>query len=195
MLSDVIRHVTRGHRVHLVVLAELRFASRTMHVHNEGGILLSRGFDGEIEDTHWRGLEGAARVSNLGASRIGSARSVTVTLDATDAEIRETFADQTREVKGRRFVFWGQFFSVDLEPLDPRFHIYTGIGDRLTLRKSGPSTRTMTLMLEDYVVRRRRSGHAHVTHADQQARDPGNTGFLYVPRMADHTLNLFDVRD
>jgi hypothetical protein len=79
--------------------------------------------------------------------------------------------------------------------VDAKFHIYTGIGDRLRMSKSGPQSRSLSLMLEDMVARRRRSANQMVTHADQQLRDPGSTGFIYVPKMVDKTLNLFDAKN
>lgn len=195
MFSQTIRAYTRGHRVEIAVLAELGFATKTMHVHNGGGILASQGFDGALEAIQWLGLQGLATVSNLGASKLGASRQVTATLNVEDEFIKSTFADQGREVKGRRFRFWGQFYDHDMTPLDPRFHIYSGIGDRLRMSKDGPSSRVIELMLEDMLVRRRRSANSMVTHSDQQSRDPGNTGMIFVQRMTDMTLNLFDARN
>lgn len=195
MFSETIRTVARGHRVHVALLCELQFTSGTKYLHNEGMILRSRGFDGELETMQWKGLQGLATVSNLGASKVGASRQVTCTLNAEDAQIKSIFAEQNTHVKGRKFRFWGQFYNSDLNPLDPRFHIYTGIGDRLRMNKSGPRSRLIELMLEDRFVRRRRSANAMVTHSDQQTRDPGSTGFMYVSQMVDKTLNLFDAKD
>ncbi|TWG90313.1 hypothetical protein L598_000700000690 [Mesorhizobium sp. J18] len=196
MFSQTIREAARGNRVHCVVLAELQFLSGTMFVHNEGGLLRSRGFDGEIEAIEWKGLQGLAAVSNFGASKIGASRQMTCTLNMEDALIKEYFFEQEqREVRGRRFRFWGQFYDKDLQPLDRRFHIYTGLGDRLRMTKTGPSQRQIVLLLEDWFVRRRRSANSMVTNSDQQQRDPGSTGFIYVQKMVDQTLNLFDARN
>lgn len=193
MFSQTIKIAARGHRVHCVVLAEMQFVSSTMYVHNEGGILNSRGFDGEMESIKWLGMQGLATVSNLGASKVGASRQVTCALNAENSQIKEWFfEEEQREVKGRRFRFWGQFYDADLQPLDSRFHIYTGIGDKLQMNRSGPSTRQITLLLEDFFVRRRRSANAMVTNSDQQQRDPGSTGFIFVQKMIDQTLNLFD---
>lgn len=196
MLSETMKLVARGHRVHCVVLAELQYLSGTMYIHNEGGVLRSRGFDGEIEAIDWKGLQGLATVSGLGASKIGASRQVTATLNMEDAQIREWFFEAgQREISGRRFRFWRQFYDGDLNPLDPREHLYTGIGDTLRMSKSGPRSRQIVLKLEDRLVRRRRSANMMLTHSDQQQRDPGNTGFIYVQKMVDQTLNLFDARN
>lgn len=196
MFSDTIKVAARGHRIHCVVLGEMQFSSGTMYAHNERGVLRSRGFDGNIESIGWNGMQGLAKVSNLGASKIGQSRQVTATLNMEDKTIKEWFfEEEQRQVNGRRFRFWGQFYDDDLAPLDPRFHIYTGIGDKLRMSKSGPSSRTITLMIEDRFVRRRRSANSMITHSDQQKRDPGNTGFIYVQKMVDQTLNLFDARN
>ena len=192
MFSETIRLVTRGHRVSCAALGEFNFLGSTMYLHNNAGVLTSKGDNGTIEAIEWKGLQGLARVSGLGASKIGNARQVTCALDITDAEIREKFADQQREVRGRTFRFWCQFYDEDRQPLDPRFHIYTGTGDRLRMKKIGPSSRSIELLLEDFFVRRRRSANSMVTHSDQQLRDPGATGFIYVNQMVDKTLNLFD---
>lgn len=196
MLSQTMKVAARGHRVHCVVLCELQFASGTVYYHNEGGVLMSRGFDGEMESIRWLGLQGLASVSNLGASKVGESRSVTCKLNAESAQIKEWFfQSEQREVKGRRFRFWRQFYDADLQPLDPRGHVYTGFGDKLRMAKSGPTTRTITLLLEDYFARRRRSANSMVTQSDQQLRDPGSTGFIFVPQMIDKTLNLFDANN
>ncbi|WP_454287078.1 hypothetical protein [Rhizobium arsenicireducens] len=196
MLSETMKRVARGHRVHCVVLAELQYLSGTMYIHNEGGVLRSRGFDGEIEAIEWKGLQGLATVSGLGASKIGASRQVTATLNMEDAQIKEWFFEAgQREISGRRFRFWRQFYDGDLNPLDPREHLYTGIGDTLRMSKSGPRSRQIVLKLEDRLVRRRRSANMMLTHSDQQQRDPGNTGFIYVQKMVDQTLNLFDARN
>lgn len=196
MLSETMKLVARGHRVHCVVLAELQYLSGTMYIHNEGGVLRSRGFDGEIEAIDWKGLQGLATVSGLGASKIGASRQVTATLNMEDAQIKEWFFEAgQREISGRRFRFWRQFYDGDLNPLDPREHLYTGIGDTLRMSKSGPRSRQIVLKLEDRLVRRRRSANMMLTHSDQQQRDPGNTGFIYVQKMVDQTLNLFDARN
>lgn len=196
MFSETIKVAARGHRIHCVVLGELQFSAGTMYVHNERGVIRSRGFDGAIEGIAWNGMQGLAQVSNLGASKIGQSRQVTATLNMEDKTIKEWFFEgEQRQVNGRRFRFWGQFYDADLAPLDPRFHIYTGIGDKLRMSKSGPSSRTITLMIEDRFVRRRRSANSMITHSDQQKRDPGNTGFIYVQKMVDQTLNLFDARN
>lgn len=192
MFDETIRLRLRGHKVALVVLAEMRFATETLYLHNEGGILRSKDENGAIEDIAWMGLQGMARVSGLGASVLGNSRQVTNTLDVTDAEIRSKFADQQRAVRGRKFLYWMQFYDEDRQPLDARFHLYTGIGDRLRMQKQGPSSRSLQLLLEDFFVRRRRSANSMVTHSDQQLRDPGSTGFMYVNQMVDKTLNLFD---
>lgn len=193
MFSQTVKEYTRGHRVHLLVLGEFQFDSGTMYLHNEGGIARSRAQNGTIENIDWKGLQGLARVSGLGASKVGASRSVTCSLSAEDADIKSMFTDpQQREIKGRKFRFWGQFYDEDMQPLDPRFHLYTGTGDRLRMTKQGPRTRTVELILEDMLVRRRRSANAMVTHSDQQLRDPGSTGFMYVAQMVDQTLNLFD---
>ena len=192
MFSETIRLATRGHRVDLAVLVEMQFLSRTLYVHNGGGILLSKNQAGAVETIQWGGLQGLATVSGLGASKIGASRQVTATLNAEDEFIKATFQDQSREIRGRKFRFWGQFYDPDLSPLDPRFHIYTGTGDRLRMSKQGPSSRRIDLMLEDMLVRRKRTAHSMVTHSDQQARDPGNIGFIFVQKMMDQTLNLFD---
>jgi hypothetical protein len=193
MFSQTIKVAARGNRVHCVVLAELQFVSGTMYVHNEGGVLVSRGTNGQKEAIQWRGMQGLASVSNLGASKIGASRQVTCSLNAESAQIKEWFfEEEQRQIKGRRFRFWGQFYDRNFEPLDPRFHIYTGIGDKLRLAKSGASSRQISLLLEDWFSRRRRSANSMVTNSDQQQRDPGSTGFMYVQRMVDQTLNLFD---
>ncbi|MER9199667.1 hypothetical protein NKH74_10660 [Mesorhizobium sp. M0933] len=162
-------------------------------MHNEGGIAISRGFDGAKESIHWKGLQGLAKVSNLGASKIGASRQVTCTLNVENAELKTLFAEHQRDVRGRFFRFWGQFYDRDLQPIDPRFHIYTGIGDRLSMNKTGPSSRTLTLMLEDIFVRRRRSANSMITNTDQQQRDPNSTGFMYVSQMIDKNLNIYDM--
>lgn len=193
MFSQTVKEAARGNRVHCVVLAELQFTSGTQYVHNEGGILRSRDIAGAIEAIDWKGMQGLATVSNLGASKIGSSRQVTCTLNMQSAQIKEYFFEaEQRAVKGRRFRFWGQFYDNDLVPLDARFHIYTGIGDKLLMNKSGPRSRQITLKLEDRFSRRRRSANSMVTNSDQQQRDPGSTGFIYVQKMVDKTLNLFD---
>lgn len=195
MFSETVRRYARGHAVGFLVLAELQFESGTMYLHNEAGIASSRGLDGEIEAIAWKGLQGLAAISGLGASSIGTSRQVTCSLDAEDSIIKQAFYfDDQRAIRGRACRFWGQFYDDDNVPLDPRFHIYTGIGDRLRMSKSGPSTRRVDLMLEDFLVRRRRSANRMVTHEDQQSRDPGSTGFIYVAQMVDKTLNLFDAR-
>lgn len=192
MFSQTIKEYTRGNRVNMLVLGEFQFASRTLYLHNEGGIAKSRGFDGQIEAILWKGLQGRARVSNLGASKIGASRQVSCSLDAENQALKTDFASGQRDIRGRFFRFWGQFYNSDLQPIDPRFHIYSGIGDRLSMSKSGPSSRTLTLSLEDWFVRRRRSANSTITHSDQQSRDPGNIGFIFVNQMIDKTLNLFD---
>lgn len=196
MFSQTIKEATRGHLVHLLVLGEFQFLSGTMYLHNEGGIAKSKDANGNLESIEWKGLQGLARVSGLGASKIGASRSVTCSISAEDATIKSMFTDvQQREVKGRRFRFWGQFYDADALPIDPRFHLYTGTGDRLRMTKQGPSARTIELVLEDMLVRRRRSANSMVTNSDQQHRDPGSTGFMYVNQMVDQTLNLFDARN
>lgn len=196
MFSETIREYTRGNWVYLEALAELQFVSQTMYLHNAGGQLSSNDPEtGLQDDIKWSGLQGLATISNLGASRIGQSRQVTITITLEDSWIKETFADQAAEVKGQKFRFWGQFYTRDLKPLDARFHIYTGTGDRLRMQKNGPSSRAVTLFMEDRLVRRRRSATEMVTHSDQQARDPGSTGFIYVNQMIDQTLNLFDARN
>jgi hypothetical protein len=192
MFSETIKLAARGHRPSCAVLGEFMFASGTMYLHNNAGILQSKDVNGAIEAIEWKGLQGLARVSGLGASKIGNARQVTCSLDITDVEIREKFADQQTDVRGRLFRFWCQFYDEDRQPLDARFHIYTGTGDRLRMKKIGPSSRSIELLLEDFFVRRRRSANSMVTHSDQQIRDPGSTGFIYVNQMVDQTLNLFD---
>ncbi|MER8827237.1 hypothetical protein NKH73_14205 [Mesorhizobium sp. M0938] len=192
MFSQTIKEYLRGNHVHLLVLGEFQFLSGTQYLHNQGGIAISRGFDGAKESIQWKGLQGLARVSNLGASKIGASRQVTCTLNADDPTLKTLFAEHQRDIRGRFFRFWGQFYNSDIQPLDPRFHLYTGIGDRLSMNKSGPSSRTLTLMLEDWFVRRRRSANSMITNSDQQKRDPGSTGFMYVNQMIDKSLNLFD---
>lgn len=196
MLSDRMKVLARGHRVHCVVLAEMQYLSGTMYLHNEGGVLRSRGFDGEIEDIAWKGLQGLATVSGLGASKIGASRQVTCTLNMDDVTIKSMFFEAgQREISGRRFRFWRQFFDEDFNPIDAREHVYTGIGDTLRMSKSGPRSRQIVLNLEDKLVRRRRSASQMLTHSDSQLRDPGNTGLIYVQKMVDQTLNLFDARN
>lgn len=196
MFSQTIREVTRGNRVHCVVLCELQFLSDTMYLHNEGGILTSIGFGMVADLTPWKGMQGLAQVSNLGASKVGSSRQVTCTLNMEDAAIKAYFfEEEQRQIKGRRVRFWGQFYDTDLQPLDPKFHIYTGIGDKLRMTKSGARSRQIVLMLEDKFSRRRRSANSMVTHSDQQIRDPNSTGFIYVQKMVDRILNLFDARN
>lgn len=196
MLSETMKLVARGHRVHCVVLAELQFLSGTMFVHNEGGLLRSRGVDGVIEAIDWRGLQGRATVSGLGASKIGASRQVTCTLNMDDAQIKEWFFEaQQREIRGQKFRFWRQFYDDDLNPLDAKSHLYSGVGDRLRMRKEGARSRQVQLFIEDFFVRRRRSANSMMTHSDQQLRDPGNTGNIYVQKMVDQTLNLFDARN
>lgn len=60
------------------------------------------------------------------------------------------------------------------------------------MNKTGASSRQITLMLEDWFSRRRQSALEMITNSDQQQRDPNSTGFIYVQKMLDHTLNLFD---
>lgn len=196
MLSETMKVIARGHRVHCVVLAEMQYLSGTMYLHNGGGLLRSRGFDGEVEAINWKGLQGLASVSGLGASKIGASRQVTCTLNMDDAQIKEMFFEAgQREISGQKFRFWRQFYDADLNPIDPREHLYTGIGDTLQMKKSGPRSRQIILKLEDRLVRRRRSANQMVTHSDQQMRDPGNTGFIFVQKMVDQSLNLFDARN
>lgn len=196
MFSQTIQEAARGNRVHIIALGEFQFVSGTMYLHNEGGIAKSKDANGNIESIDWKGLQGLASASGLGASKIGASRSVTCTLNMEDQQIKEFFFENAqRSIKGRRFRFWGQFYDADGQPLDPRFHLYTGTGDKLRMTKSGPSSRTIQLMLEDLLVRRRRSANSMITNSDQQTRDPGSTGFMYVNEMVDHTLNLFDARN
>lgn len=192
MFSEAVKVYLRGNRVHLATLGEFQFTSGTMYLHNGGGILVSKGFGGELETIPWKGLQGLATVSNLGASKVGASRQVKCTLQAEDPEIKAIFADMQRDVRGRKFRFWGQFYDANLQPLDPRFHLYTGIGDRLRMSKSGPRQRQVEMMLEDFFVRRRRSANSMLTHSDQQKRDLASTGFIFVQKMVDQTLNLFD---
>lgn len=191
MFSETIRAMTRGHYVQLEVLAELRFAGGTMYVHNGHQVIKSQ--DGQ----EWLPLGGRGRVSGLGASSLGDARSTTIGLDAEDAAIKDIFKDQRAEIDGRLMRFWGQFFDADgnLQPLDAKFHIATQIGDRLRMSREGPRRRLVEAMLEDYFARRRRSANRVVSHADQQMRDPGSTGFVYVNEMVDKVVTLFDQQD
>lgn len=193
MFSETIRIAARGARVHCEVLLEAQFLSGTMYLHNQAGILTSRDPDGAPEDIRWKGMQGLAAVSQLGASKIGASRQASISLNASNATLKSDFfeSDQ-RAVKGRKFRFWGQFYDEDLQPIDGRFHIYTGIGDSLRMRKSGATSRELVLSMEDWLVRRRRSANSMVTHSDQQLRDPGSRGFIYVQAMLDQTLNLFD---
>lgn len=179
----------RGHVINAETLFELRFAAGTLFVHNGGGQLQS--YDGQ----EWTGLDGAGRVSGLGASSIGQSRSVTIGLDAEDAEIKILFKEQRQDVEGRKVIAWVQFYDENLTPLDAKFHHYTGIADRLTMKKQGPSSRAMDLSLEDFFARRRRSAHGVVTHADQQMRDPTAIGFIYQADMVDKIINLYDAKD
>lgn len=196
MFSDAVKRATRSNRVNCTYLCELQFTSGTMYVHNGGGILLSRGVDGEIEDIQWKGLQGLAAVSGLGASKIGSSKQVTCTLNMESADVKSWFfGAEQRAVKNRKFRFWGQFYDENNQPLDSRFHIYTGIGDRLKMSKSGPRSREIVLLLEDRLTRRRRSANLMITHSDQQKRDPNSTGFTYVQKMLDQSLNLFDANN
>lgn len=195
MFSATIQAYARGRRPKMAVLCEARFATKTMYLHNGGGIIMSRDLSDVIEATQWMGLQGAAQISGLGASTIGNSRKVTVSLALTDDAIRARFAEQETEVKGQKFVFWGQWYDEDGVPLDPKFHIYSGEGDKLTMQKQGPSSRVFTLSLEDWFARRRRSANSFVTNPDQQQRDPGTTGFIYVNTMVDKTLNLYDAKD
>jgi hypothetical protein len=195
MFSETIKTYARKHAVGFGVLCELQFTTGTKYVHQAGGILSSRDTNGDLEDIQWLGLQGYATVTNLGASRVGAARQVNCTLKAEDEWIKEAFADQSREIKGRTFRFWGQFYDEDLTPLDPRFHLYTGTGDTISMQKSGPSSRIIALNLEDFFVRRKRSANSMVTNTDQQSRDPGSYGFIYVMKMVDQTLNLYDTNN
>lgn len=195
MFSNTLRERTRGHRVALEGLVELRFVTKTHYFHNGSGQLKSRALDGSIEDVVWTGLDGMGRVSGLGASRIGDNRSVTIGMDCEDPEIKLLFMEQKADVYDRDVVFWGQFYDEDLNPIDPKFHIYSGIADRLRMSKRGPRTRSIELVIEDFFARRRRSSHRVVSHADQQARDPGNTGFVYQQAMIDKILTLYDSDD
>lgn len=196
MFSSTIQAYARGRRPKMAVLCEARFLTKTLYLHNGGGLLLSRHHvTGNIETTQWMGLQGAAQISGLGASTIGNSRKVTVSLALTDETIRAKFTEQETEVKGRKFVFWGQWYDEDGSPLDPKFHIYSGEGDKLAMQKEGPSARVFTLSLEDWFARRRRSANSFVTNPDQQMRDPDSTGFIYVNTMVDKTLNLFDAKN
>src|SRR6478609_4855284 len=96
MFSDTIKAAARGHRVHCVVLAELQFVSGTAYLHNEGGILRSIGFNGSLESIDWKGMQGLATVSSLGASKIGASRQVTAALNMENTTIKQYFfeADQ-----------------------------------------------------------------------------------------------------
>lgn len=81
MFSETIRARTRRHVVGAETLVEMRLVSKTHYLHNGSGQLKSRGLDGEIESMEWTGLEGAGRISGLGASAIGMSRSVTMGLE------------------------------------------------------------------------------------------------------------------
>lgn len=195
MFSETIRARTRGHRVGLETLAELRFVAKTHYFHNGSGQLKSKDQGGAVEAFTWVGLDGLGKVTPLAASRVGDARSVTMGLDSEDAEAKVMFAEQRTDVLDREIVFWGQFYDADLNPLDPKFHIQTVIGDRLRKKKQGPRQRGLELVAEDFFIRRRRSAHAVVSHADQQMRDPTATAFIYQPIMVDKILNLYNSDD
>lgn len=172
--------------VRAVTLAELRFASRTMFLHNGVGRL-------DLYGQVWEGLGQWASVQGLAQVRTAESSKVTLALSGVDADILRIARNSRDDVEGRQAFLWIQLMDERWQPLGARIALLWGVMQRLVLRVTPASdgegsTRVAELEVENAFAARSRPPSRRFTDADHQLDHPGDKFCRFVSSQREQTL-------
>ena len=192
----------RKQSVHIILLAEFRFASGTVYTSNE-----TVSFTDALWGHTWRGYGALVGVSSISDSVETLAPMMEYQLgipwEVLAPEERGTnglgkipgLIGNPSEYRGRTAALWEQVMSHDVldehgrpTPIGVPTSIHTGTMD--TPRASfSASFVSLTLNVEGAFVRAGAPVFGRYTPRDQQRRYPGDNGLRYVPEVVDTELN------
>ncbi len=84
--------------------------------------------------------------------------------------------NSSSEVKGRDATVLIQFFDANMQTLDAPYALWAGTMDLMTIKASGPATRTIELTAETLFTRRGVPPWGYLSDRSQQGLYPGDTG-------------------
>ncbi|MCF7700557.1 hypothetical protein [Loktanella sp. M215] len=147
----------------------------------------------------WQGVGSLIGVSEIPASMMATAESVTLTLEGATSEMQELARAATSRVRDRSIVIYQQFFDVTpidvnqqpWSPLMPAFAVYSGKMDRMTYsaERDGDAAYLRTIELSTYNLFTNRNAPANGlwTDSDTQRRYPGDKGAARMPLYAGYS--------
>lgn len=150
------------------ILLDLQFKTARKRFHLGDGPVRAGGYD-------WDGAGKAISISGLERSIRGSAPKATFALSGVENDHVASFLSQSSEVRGRRVVVYLQLYDRDRQPVDTLFRIYTGVMDKMSLKR-GPFTSTLYVTAEGPFSRRTRAPAGTLSDRDQKRRFPDDRG-------------------
>lgn len=157
------------------VLIDLDFTSQRERIHLGYGDVLA---GSEV----WRGIGECVAVQGLERAVRGQAPQARFSLSGVENKHIANFRSQRTEVRGRRVTVSLQIYDGDMRVIATPIHIYTGVMDRMTLRRSR-LTSTIIVTAEQPFARRARVPAGSLSDRDQKRLYPDDRGLEQMAQM------------
>lgn len=172
--------------VRAITLAELRFASRTMYLHNGFGML-------DLYGQEWEGTGGLCAIRGLAQQRTAESAKVTLTLSGIDADVQRLARNNVADVQGRQAFLWTQLIDERHGAIGQRIALVWGVMQRINLRvqpasDTGGTVRSAELEIENPFAARSRPAARYFTDADHQSEHDGDRFCRFVPFQRDQVV-------
>ncbi len=172
ILGDTLALLMQAQHVQATLGVRFDFASGTRRVY--------RGALGPITDAlghTWEAIGNIGEITGLSLGMGDVSEPLTFELSGLDQSFMATAVDQKTELKGRDCAVYLLMFETDWSLAGNPVSLRTAVMDRM-VRKFDAGNRlvSITLTAESFLVTRFRAPHAFLTHADQDARYPGDRG-------------------
>lgn len=164
-------------------LAELLFSTGTLR-------LTTGPLDVQASGYTWSGVGALGSISAVGESADGQADKITLSLSIVDSAMLAAALADPATYRGRTVRLYLQLTNEQFQPVGNPVMRWAGVMDRVTIRRDTASTESgaaggaieMQCMRRGFDRSRAYMG-LRLTHAQQQARFPGDTGLRYVRKL------------
>lgn len=131
----------------------------------------------------WLGLGSLSGVSGVTESEEVQSDAITLSFSIVDPALIAASLGNVEGYRGRAVRLWLQMLSPDFAVVGPPVRRWSGLMDRVEIKRSGgqPATGSIEMRCSRSGIARMRNAQGmRLTHEQQLARYPGDTGLRYV---------------
>jgi hypothetical protein len=176
----------KGTTVHLAVLVEMQFLSKTVRLWTGDGRI-------EVAGEIWDGAGAGASIEGLDGLRDTDSNAVTFGLSGVDPSILSIALGERTDVAKQPVYVWAQLFQPDMSLIGARIPLWWGRMQRMRIKSEGATDdqgelRQIFLEAENPWLSRSRPENGNYSDAEQNRRSPGDKFCRFTGRQRDKPL-------